>query len=69
MVFYVAFKKEEEEEEEFYDLSALYRLLMNTMDKYNEKMNDVGAISGHWTRVFRLRGETCNCSTTAAPFC
>ena len=43
------------------------RTMMNTMDIYNEKMNDVGASSGNRTRVFRLRGETCNRSTTAAP--
>ena len=41
---------------------------MNMMYIYNEKMNDVGASSGHWTRVFRWRGETCNRSTTAAPY-
>ena len=41
-------------------------MTMNTMDIYNEKMIDVGASSGHRTRVFRLRGETCNHSTTAA---
>ena len=43
------------------------RTMMNTMDIYNEKMNNVRAGSGHRTRVFRLRGKPCNRSTTAAP--
>ena len=30
------------------------RTMMNTMDIYYEKMNDMGASSGHRTRVFRL---------------
>ena len=43
------------------------RTLMNTMDIYHEKMNYVGPSSWYQTRVFRLKGETCNRSTTAAP--
>ena len=50
-----------------YTGSPLYvpirRTMMNTMDIYNEKMNDVGASSGHRTRVFRSSGEICNRST------
>ena len=52
---------------------AILRPHPSDYDEYdgyiNEKMNDVGASSGHQIRVFRLRGETCNRSTTAAPLC
>jgi len=43
------------------------RTMITTMDINNEKMNDVGASSGNGIRVFRLRGETCKRSITAAP--
>ena len=40
--------------------------MMNTMDIYNEKMNDMWE-PAPGIKLFRLKGETCNRSTTTAP--
>jgi len=45
------------------------RTMMNTMDIYNEQTDDMWEQApGNRTRAFRLKAETCNRSTTAAPY-